>query len=405
MTMMGEWSMHNKIDKKDFKTFDSIQGLFLDSVDKNIFHYCSLDTLWKILESNSFLATHVEFSNDTEEYNIGKKFMGGLHRKAIKSKNHEVGISKDYIDGWEESCSNVCFMVCFCQEDNILSQWREYAKNGVSIELDLNYLSLYEINKLSDESKGDRGYVVVNEPKKVIYIESADSKKDLKKCLKRFNKLQNKMESSLSLIPYIKHAGFSEEKEVRFVFEDINGRFKDKIDYLNRKGMKVPVLKVIPYQGEKNEVIIYTNFDLKTIFEKNNKNDSDIINKINYIKSKKDCDGYYPLAYLKNKINDETETKRKTKSIFITKNIENVEEQKQICDKLYSMLTACDLNDVDVQCEGYLPIKSITIGPSRQQVEIKRGVEEFLKQFYYWKNVRVNISDIPYRSEKSDLIG
>lgn len=38
-----------------------------------LYHYAGIDTIWKILESDSFLARNIRFSNDSEEYRLGEK--------------------------------------------------------------------------------------------------------------------------------------------------------------------------------------------------------------------------------------------------------------------------------------------------------------------------------------------
>ncbi len=406
-----------KIDySSEFKLFEKMHGKFLNSVKGNIYHYCSLDTLWKILDGNSFLATHVEFSNDTEEYHIGKKFIGEILRKVAaeeKAANKSAGGAEEYtisdvdIDEWEKNRSTGCFMVCFCEDNDILSQWREYARDGVSIELDFNCLSLYQLEKLNE--KTDNCFIIPNTPKKVFYINDKELSKSVEQYHKDFCSIDNRMESALFFVPYIKHIGFKEEKEVRFVFNNINGNFQDKIDYLYRKGMKVPVVKVIPFQGEEDEVLLYTNFDLESAIAKKGGVSEKLIKRIRKLESNDKCDKVWISHYFKNKLKNNKnvhtpDNKNLIKdTIYITNNPNNNKEQELVYTELCRVLKASDLKDVEIHCEGCLPIKSITIGPSKQQKEIKRGVEEFLKQFYYWSHVKVLTSDIPYRSQKSDL--
>lgn len=395
--------------KSKIKAFEDTQGKFLESVDKSIYHYCSLDTLWKILEGNSFLATHVEFSNDSEEYTIGKNLFAEYLENKIGHEINNAQEVKEYINNWKERPTNECFMICFCEDDNILSQWREYARNGVSIELDFNYLSFYEISKLKDEEDKSNNTIIINEPKKVIYVNKHNGNGKMQ----QFDDLDNKLESSLSFVPYIKHIGFCEEKEVRFIFENINGIFSDKIDFVDRKGMKVPVIKVKHYQGDESEIKVYTNFDLKNRMAE--AGISDPAFKIIDIESEQiTYDDSVAALCLKNRLNNAQQNNQQDmkKSIYITNyyNKDNNQQesicydQKQVYEQVCSILITCGLNDVDIQCEGFLPIKSIMVGPGKRQQEIKRGVEEYLKQFYYWSRVEVKTSDIPYRSEKSDLI-
>ena len=44
---------------------------------KLLYHYAGLETAWKILESDVFLARNIRFSNDSEEYKRGGKIVKG----------------------------------------------------------------------------------------------------------------------------------------------------------------------------------------------------------------------------------------------------------------------------------------------------------------------------------------
>ena len=119
------------MDRQDIKReWSSLYGF----MEKNflrkgsLFHYTTRDNLWNILESNSFYARHIRFSNDSAEYNIGKKEVEAIGN-----------------EGKELTDLNDCYMVCFCEKDDILSQWREYARGGVSLELNFTQDTFYTI--------------------------------------------------------------------------------------------------------------------------------------------------------------------------------------------------------------------------------------------------------------------
>ena len=102
--------------------------------DGLLYHYAGCETLWKILESDSFFARNIRFSNDANEYKTGREIL----KKYIDSRNDlDVG-QKECIQKQIDENPMQYFMVCFCEDGNLLSQWRGYAQNGVSIGLDFS---------------------------------------------------------------------------------------------------------------------------------------------------------------------------------------------------------------------------------------------------------------------------
>ena len=97
-----------------------------------LYHYTKLDTLWKILGSDSLFARNIRFSNDFNEYLTGRdtieKFVNGLQdMEELKKEKILKKIRENPM---------MYFMVCFCEDGDLLSQWRGYAQNGVSIGMD-----------------------------------------------------------------------------------------------------------------------------------------------------------------------------------------------------------------------------------------------------------------------------
>ena len=87
-----------------------IENLDIFSVpDSSLYHYTSREVFWKIMEGEILLARHIQFSNDSEENRIGKKKM----EEAMKGERKVLALS-----------DALPFMICFCKEDDLLSQWR-----------------------------------------------------------------------------------------------------------------------------------------------------------------------------------------------------------------------------------------------------------------------------------------
>ena len=53
---------------------------------------------------------------------------------------------------------------------------------------------------------------------------------------------------------------------------------------------------------------------------------------------------------------------------------------------------------IRIWCEGFLPIRGITVGPSSDAEELRESIVHRIKNIYWMKYVDVKVSDIPYRS-------
>lgn len=125
---------------------DSIQSfsqdliLATDSNDRALYHYTDLRALTGILENEDLWLTHSRYSNDDEElthgYNVVQKVVKqALEGAADPKRNAYLSELADLISTPPPEGVYIC---CFCEQSNLLSQWRSYGANGsgVSIEFD-----------------------------------------------------------------------------------------------------------------------------------------------------------------------------------------------------------------------------------------------------------------------------
>ncbi len=101
-----------------------------------LYHYAGIETIWKILETDSFLARNVRFSNDSEEYKLGEKII----KEYVEEKVLEPGLRQKIFKSIQQGVQ-MFYMICFCEEGDLLSQWRGYARNGVSLGMMLYHFS------------------------------------------------------------------------------------------------------------------------------------------------------------------------------------------------------------------------------------------------------------------------
>lgn len=391
--MRSDWKRDYPVEKV-YKVFQNF-----------LFHYTTRENLWNIIESDSMYARNVRFSNDSEEYTIGKKIIEEALKKRISNVDD-------------------CYMVCFCEEDNILSQWREYARGGVSIMMDLSEDTVYtikvskEIEKQNEKKHPKESNNSYHIPWHKYQYESEYAYAYTKPiCVKYINPQKNNLKKEIgaireeikgnkemleerclkTLIPYIKHIGFSEEKEVRLIFKVDGKAASSLVGYLNNDGICRPYIRVEMGDASRKEELgcqvgLYGITDvMKNTIKKGLKNgklkikESDEKDKEIEIEFEEMSKGKFP---------DEKS------SIYIG----NCKYQEYVFDYFDHYVESHNIKDenkINIWCEGHLPIRKITVGPSNDKEEFRESIEHKKRNIYWLKYVQVNVSDIPYRSNDS----
>lgn len=387
--MKDKWSLS---DTEQREMNDEIEQLKIFHLpNEPLYHYTSREIFWKIIEGESFLARHILFSNDSEENKIGKE--------EIKRAMETAGITLVDSDA-------LPFMICFCKKDDLLSQWRGYAKEGIAIEFDFTkglygskeeFSSYYCYTVMNGED--DKEYLfkaddteqlmtgAIVSPYEVIYTTHTDATDP--EITKRINSImaaseERRQQYAVSMIPYIKNKKFDEEEEYRLIFDMrqlIAGEERllaDKYVYLDVDGIKKPNIRVKfgnQYQA-KNEpavTIYYTDDKLTDLLKK--------------FKEKMKQEKKIKLRL----INKKRKFPMEKGEILLSEG----KNQEQICFDLRRYLYSMN---VKIWCDGHMPIRRIIIGPSKDAELMKASVEEYIKTKYWMKDIEVNISKIPLRT-------
>lgn len=290
--------------------------------------------MFNILEGNEFWAANVRFSNDAMEERMLQPDI--------------LGARDDYI-------------ICFCAENDQLSQWRGYCNNGgAAIKLDLRFLQEFSVLH-SDFDETGRYEVYRNCAFPVVYLKPGIRPDIMRKKISDIVASEGGSDdtSLTELLPYLKNGFFHEEKEVRLVFSNINGSLSKCIRFRTlSNGVKVPYM-VIRHgiAGKMNgncltDVSEYTDDKIKEIAR-----DGRAI----WIEEGSDQEAkYYDM-------------------------LERVEKCKK---EMY--------HDVKVFCKGRLPIEKITVAPTYDRERKAEQIKRFCKSKYWLNQVEVEVSNIPY---------
>jgi hypothetical protein len=116
-----------------------------DHEPTELFHYTTATGLLGILNSRTLWATEVPYLNDASEF----RYAGELFDEAV-SKLNPGTLS---LSGWKRVLSIdgvldsfACHVACFCEEGDLLSQWRAYGGNGTGYTLAFDVPKLRALN-------------------------------------------------------------------------------------------------------------------------------------------------------------------------------------------------------------------------------------------------------------------
>ena len=326
--------------KKMFNSMQEHSEYDINSGEK-FYHYTGNMGLYGILASESFWATDSIFLNDSSEQAFGEKLLKDAIKEAVnalKKTTDDEKIKKINLrikSTFETLGEKRSYIVSFCENGDLLSQWRGYAgSSGFSMGFD------YEFFIKSIASNGFPNSPIEWDFLKVLY---GDDAKNLAKKIASFvieealilesnnNEVFTRFSDWDFFTPLntidacyqwftsiVKHEGFSEEKEWRLIGQEIG----------------IPEIKI---RNSNNEIIPYIEFKFPLDFYLNNENFESLEFEVKHIK-----DGV---------MNDSEED--------------------------YYMV------DEPIEKDGLKYLKEIIIGPSSNFNKSKRSVEELIRKNNY----------------------
>lgn len=392
---MSKWTYPQSLQKQQNADLADLQ--IFSVPDKPLYHYTSREVFWKIMDSETFLARHIMFSNDYEENKIGnQKVVAALKDAGIEAR--ETGA--------------LPFMICFCAKDDLLSQWRGYAKEGVAMEFDFSkglyglqegfstyncYTIMNNESEKEDYLSKDTGRLfmgAIASPYSVIYTEADEEQSGKLDPVidSHMKKIRGKpkevwWQRAVEMIPYIKNDKFHEENEYRLIFdmnllvsESQQHLLQQKYTYLDVDGVRKPNIRVKFGNMLEWEDKVITLYYV----------DSDLDDSIRTLKQELKKEKIILRAIRK---------PRKYKMAANEVLVSAGEHQETVCTKLRRVLhqRPAAADKISIWCDGHLPVRRIVVAPSRDAELMKYSIEEYIKTKYWAKDIVVEISKIPLR--------
>lgn len=274
---------------------------------QKIYHYTNVDVLKNIIQGKSMYATHINFMNDWEEYQLGYRLLTKEIKASIENERkifesiigaNNLNTILNYIS---DECLNVktyslinqmdkfkefrsftipeVYTISFCKEKDLLSQWVIYAKeSGVAIEFDFTDFIFCDASLEDKEDEYEKDdwqtikYYRNNHPHTINYSNQAmldmlqeqmtevvrsiiDPQFASTEEIVRPVTLLRKMVALYNIVPYCKLDKFKAENEVRAAFmrlenwvqkkgETKGSMHKTKVFYRTANNVLKPYLKV-----------------------------------------------------------------------------------------------------------------------------------------------------------------
>lgn len=244
-----------------------------------LYHYTDLNGMVGIVTNKSFWASHIKYMNDSKEYlhgiNICNKIINENKEKCTDANFLQFLDALSKLLTKEE---HKVFVVSFCPNGDLLSQWRGYGQNDRGVSLGFKLEDLY-----SHTTQIDNNYFI---PYKVIYDEQIQrsiieeiiriGRESIKRNMEKYPNLNsipkdiaNHIIETIRLyIPLFKNESFKEENEWRFIityFEDID--LKKDMQFRVRKTAILPYVELTLHKflHDNEEIIQSPNIPLNQI--------------------------------------------------------------------------------------------------------------------------------------------
>ena len=187
-----------------------------------IYHYTDLNGLRGIVDNHDLWLTHSRFSNDDEElthgFQIVKKVIeeelaGDIDRRRKEYLGNVIAI-------FELPKAEGVYICCFCEEDNLLSQWRSYGANGTGVSLSFDPA---RFDYITGPDSPPSGLVRLWQVFYDMDVQSNIVKNAInyhwdKTDITLEEQAKQAVDAIQFFIPTFKNRDFEEEKEIRLIF-------------------------------------------------------------------------------------------------------------------------------------------------------------------------------------------
>ncbi len=173
-------------------------------MSKLLYHYCSVETFFQIIKNQTLRLTNIQYMNDAEELHYGMDLLGEAEDKYKIEKKFRYAMR--------------IYAMCFCEERDLLSQWRGYGDNAEGVSIGFDFSILKDTDIFKDKNSGTEYFHSLQQ---VLYNRKKQQQQ-INEAIEDKNEFPNQDYRILAkkwgeLISSLKNTNFKEEKEWRFI--------------------------------------------------------------------------------------------------------------------------------------------------------------------------------------------
>lgn len=216
-----------------------------------IYHYCSIETFYKIIKNKYIRLSDLNKTNDYMEKNWVFQYVEETLKSELENLEFSINLYEEYYYSDESnnhmeylnefinysmSNSSPILISCFSKDKDLLSQWRAYGQDGLGISVGFDYAKLKLLNGVNRNFSIKN--VIYKKNKQIDAIRSAVQatvgymddmfRKDKVKVSADFDEYFTEEFDAFcevfidcldTLSCYVKNPAFSEEKEIRMIYK------------------------------------------------------------------------------------------------------------------------------------------------------------------------------------------
>ena len=212
-----------------------------------IYQYTDINGLRGMIEKNAIWTTAVGYLNDTTEYTYGQQLFVGVIEKylAMPEKGQWKTVLELVLPTLNKVVANNVFVACFASNDDQLSQWRGYARDGYGYAVGFDMSAPLEIEPTP------LGLQIMYEPTMQQQFADALLQQTIGSMAEGLYAvgIEPTPQAVAELLPFairitipaFKHPSFAEEREVRmFLDTHFDKESRENLVFHERKGILVP---------------------------------------------------------------------------------------------------------------------------------------------------------------------
>lgn len=190
-----------------------------------IYHYTTTEAFFQIVESQELWLSDHSYLNDASEISHGLELAARAVRELIEADHQDIQIFHDVLTRAESNPPRMC-LACFSLQRDSLSQWRAYSGGGCGVALGFGSDELVSGLKYPDDINLARVVYSHRQKRRLMrhfvhffkMARQVDRQSDKPRWLEPYPNLMWSLLFELAAL--CKDGGFSDEREVRLLFQE-----------------------------------------------------------------------------------------------------------------------------------------------------------------------------------------